>query len=123
MTNPMACGRPVLKLRQRDIILIPFPFSDLMGSKVRPALVISQDDYNGSHLDAVVVALTSNVSLSQYKILVISQDLESGRLPVDSAIRVDKPFSVLQSKTLKIQARVTEAKFAEVRTAIAALVG
>lgn len=52
-----------------------------------------------------------------------SQDFESGRLPVDSAIRVDKPFSVLRSKTLKIQARVTEAKFVEVRTAIAALVG
>ena len=112
-----------MKLRQRDIILISFPFSDLTGSKVRPALVISQDDYNGSHLDVVVVALTSNVSLSQYKILVISQDLESGRLPVDSAIRVDKPFSVLRSKTLKIQARVTEAKFAEVKAAIVALLG
>lgn len=121
--NPMACGKTVLKLRQRDIILIPFPFSDLTGSKVRPALMISHDDYNEIYLDAVVVALTSNVLPSQYKVLVTSQDLESGRLPVDSAIRVDKPFSVLQSKTLKIQARVTEAKFAEVRTAIAALVG
>jgi mRNA interferase MazF len=61
------CGRVVLKLSQRDIILIPFPFSDLAGTKVRPALVISNNGYNKNSLDAVVVALTSNLSLSLYQ--------------------------------------------------------
>lgn len=26
---------------QRDIVLIPFPYSDLTGSKQRPALIVS----------------------------------------------------------------------------------
>ena len=26
---------------QRDIILIPFPYSDLTGAKLRPALILS----------------------------------------------------------------------------------
>jgi mRNA interferase MazF len=83
-----AYGRVVLKLSQRDIILIPFPFSDLTGSKVRPALVISNDGYNGIYLDAIVVALNSNLTHSQYKILITHSDLERGRLPVDSAVRL-----------------------------------
>jgi mRNA interferase MazF len=120
-TSRTAYGRVVLKLSQRDIILIPFPFSDLTGSKVRPALVISNDGYNGIYLDAIVVALTSNLTHSQYKILITHSDLERGRLPVDSAVRCDKPFSVLQSKTLKVQARLTEEKFKAVQQAIATL--
>ena len=35
-----------MKVKQRDIILIKFPFSDLSGAKVRPALVISNNQYN-----------------------------------------------------------------------------
>jgi PemK-like, MazF-like toxin of type II toxin-antitoxin system len=60
-----------LKLSQRDIILIPFPFSDLAGTKVRSALVISSNEYNKTSLDAVVVALTSNLSPSLFKVLCI----------------------------------------------------
>ncbi len=120
--NQRVCGRVVLKLSQRDIILIPFPFSDLAGIKVRPALVISNDGYNKNSLDAVVVALTSNLSPSSYKVLVTYQDLDRGRLPVESAVRVDKPFSILQSKTLKVQARLNETKFKDVQQSIAMLI-
>ena len=111
-----------MKLSQRDIILIPFPFSDLAGTKVRPALVISNNGYNKNSLDAVVVSLTSNLSPSLYKVLVSHQDLDRGWLPVKSSVRVDKPFSILQSKTLKVQARLNETKFKDVQQSIAMLI-
>ncbi|NJM77115.1 MAG: type II toxin-antitoxin system PemK/MazF family toxin [Acaryochloridaceae cyanobacterium RU_4_10] len=111
-----------MKVNQRDIVLINFPFSDLSGAKVRPALVISNQTYNVKNLDTVVLALTSNLSASDYKIFVSNQDLESGQLPVKSAIRADKPFSVLQSKILKVQAKILVVKFDEVQTAIAQLI-
>ena len=119
--NQTGCGRVALKLSQRDIILIWFPFSDLAGSKVRPALVISNDIYNEGSLDAVVVALTSNTSRSPYKVVITHSDLEHGRLPVVSAVRCDKPFSVLRSKTLKVQGRLSEEKFKTVQQTIATL--
>jgi mRNA interferase MazF len=122
MKNLMGYGRNALKVNQKDIVLINFPFSDLSGAKVRPALVISNQGYNTKSLDTVVLALTSNLSTSNYKVFVSNQDLESGRLPVDSAIRVDKPFSVLQSKILKVQAKILWVKFDEVRAAIAQLI-
>jgi mRNA interferase MazF len=91
-------------------------------AKVRPALVISNQTYNVKNLDTVVLALTSNLSASDYKIFVSNQDLESGQLPVKSGIRADKPFSVLQSKILKVQAKILIVKFDEVQTAIAQLI-
>jgi len=32
-----------MKINQRDIILLPYPFSNLEGKKVRPALVVSNN--------------------------------------------------------------------------------
>ena len=118
----MDYGSSALNISQRDIILIPFPFSDLTGAKVRPALVISNNLYHANHLDAVVLALTSNLSTLEYKVLIEIQALSSGSLPVPSAVRVDKPFSVLQSKVLKIQAKITLAKFEEVKAVMAKLI-
>jgi mRNA interferase MazF len=57
-----------LKVKQREIILINFPFSDLTGAKVRPALVISNNPYNRTNLDTVVLAITSNLSPHPYRI-------------------------------------------------------
>lgn len=71
-----------MKVKQRDIILINFPFSDLTGAKVRPALVVSNDQYNRNNLDALVLAITSNLSPYSYKIFIENKDLERGSLPV-----------------------------------------
>ena len=111
----MDYGRNVLKVKQREIILINFPFSDLTGAKVRPALVISNNRYNQTNLDTVVLAITSNLSPHSYKVLIEMQDLENGSLPLKSATRVDKPFSVLQTKVLKIQSQITINKLEEVK--------
>ncbi len=43
-----------------DIVLVPFPFTDLTSTKKRPALVVSPDDYNAGS-DLVLAFLTSNV--------------------------------------------------------------
>lgn len=112
--NRMACGRSALTINQKNIILIPFPFSDLSGSKVRPALVVSNNIYNSQNLDIVVTAITSNLSPNSCKVFLDRDDLEYGFLPVKSAIRVDKPFSFLQEKVLKILGTITTQKLEEV---------
>jgi len=47
-------------LKQGDIVLIPIPFTDLTSTKRRPVIVISNDTYNQTTADIVVVAMTSN---------------------------------------------------------------
>ncbi len=44
-----------------DIILVPFPFTDLTTSKKRPALVISPDNYNRGQ-DLIIAFITSQLN-------------------------------------------------------------
>jgi mRNA interferase MazF len=44
-----------------DIILVPFPFTDLTTNKKRPALVISPVEYNKG-LDVIIMFITSNIN-------------------------------------------------------------
>jgi mRNA interferase MazF len=41
-----------------DIVLVPFPFTDLAATKKRPALIISNDLINGTN-DFIIVMITS----------------------------------------------------------------
>ncbi len=43
-----------------DILLVPFPFTDLRSSKNRPAIVVSSEAYAKDHPDLILIALTSH---------------------------------------------------------------
>ena len=59
-----------MKIQQRDIFLVPFPFSDLSQTKVRPVLILSKDTFNNSSQDVIVCSITSNIAKNPYKILI-----------------------------------------------------
>jgi mRNA interferase MazF len=82
-----------MMVNQRDVVLLRFPFSDLHGSKVRPALVISNDSYNSQSEDFIAAAITSNLKVHGHSIYLTDEDLERGRLIVNSKIKPDKIFS------------------------------
>lgn len=44
-----------------DVVLVPFPFTDQLGTKKRPAVVVSSLGYNASRRDIVIMAITSQV--------------------------------------------------------------
>lgn len=83
-------------ISQRDIVLLYFPFSDLQSPKVRPVIVLSNDRYNRRSEDFIAVPLTSNLKLRDYAVLITAKELESGKLIVDSKVKVDRVFSVSQ---------------------------
>jgi hypothetical protein len=45
-----------------DVVLVPFPFTNQLVSKKRPAVVVSGVTYNRARRDVVVMAITSQFS-------------------------------------------------------------
>lgn len=45
-------------LKRGDIVLLPYPFTDLSDTKARPAIVVSTDKFNNSNNDAVFLCIS-----------------------------------------------------------------
>ena len=88
----------MIRFKQRDIVLISFPFTDLSSSKQRPALVISSDKYNNSYDDLIIVAITSQIpaTLSFDEFLIPKDDLLIAGLPKVSLIKLGKIITIHQ---------------------------
>lgn len=108
---------------QRDILLVPVPFTDLTSAKQRPVLVLSCNDYNARSQDILVAAITSNVQPGVPGPLISSNDLEQGSLPLASRIRADKVYALSQSLVRKRYGRVTEKSYREFLAALDEVLG
>jgi mRNA interferase MazF len=77
------------KFVKGDVVVIPFPFSDLSQSKRRPALVLAvlQGD------DLILCQITSKSIKDNYAIPVDENDFESGSLNQESNIRPNRLFT------------------------------
>jgi mRNA interferase MazF len=90
---------PTTTYRRGDVVLIPFPFTDLTGSKQRPAVVLSSDTFNASHADVVLAAITSRIptTLSSGEIAISSADLGPCGLLKPSVVKTAKLMTIHQA--------------------------
>ncbi|MFH1442306.1 MAG: type II toxin-antitoxin system PemK/MazF family toxin [Candidatus Omnitrophota bacterium] len=51
----------MMKYKQGDMVLVDFGFSEGIGSKKRPALIISSDNYHKGRQEVIIAAITGNV--------------------------------------------------------------
>lgn len=72
-----------------DVIVAPFPFSDLTAAKKRPALVIAT--LTGD--DVLLCQITSKTVSDSYAIAITDADFVSGGLHQDSNIRPNRLFT------------------------------
>src|SRR3989344_6469219 len=79
-------------MNQGDLVLLKVPFTDLSSTKVRPAVVVSNDLLNSGE-DLVLVPVTSVIKDVPYSVLLEQTHLEQGNLIVSSRVRADKPFT------------------------------
>ena len=78
------------------IVLIPFPFTDLSTTKLRPALILYENNY-----DVVVAFISSKipVTLSPADFPLVKQHsgFAASGLKVDSVIKLDKIATVMKN--------------------------
>lgn len=83
-------------IEQRDLLLVPFPFSDQSGKKVRPVIIISNNEFNQHSDDIIVVGVTNNISQDCYSLPLLQNNLEEGILndlcciKVEHILKIDK---------------------------------
>lgn len=73
-----------------DVVVVPFPFTDLSTMKRRPALVIT--DLKGD--DIIICQITSRMSKDIYSITIDNNDFEKGGLNRKSNIRPNRLVTI-----------------------------
>ena len=104
-----------IQYKQGEIILVPFPYTNLVDIKQRPALVLSKNEDNERKEDLIVCAITSQLKESTESILITTENLEKWALPKQSAIKVSKIFSLDKNIIRKSFGKINEATLEEVK--------
>ena len=108
-------GKPVVG----EVVVLPFPQTNLQSGKRRPALVVA----NLMGDDLVLCQITSRARADGYSIPLASTDFMNGRLMVDSFIRSNRLFTVEKSVILYAAGKINDAKLDEVKAKIRQLYG
>ena len=98
------------RLIKGDIVVVPFPFSDLSNYKKRPALVITK--LKGD--DLILCQITSQNISDEYAITLNNEDLTIGNLKRKSNIRPNRIFTADGKIVLSKVGNLTESKMTEV---------
>lgn len=101
-----------------EVVVLPFPFSDLSASKRRPALVIAplQGD------DVILCMITSRAVKDSNAILLTSSDFVSGGLPRQSNVRPNRLFTADSHIILRSVGKLSDDKMKEVVNTIVKII-
>ena len=103
-------GKPIVG----EVVVLPFPQTNLQSGKRRPALVVA--DLRGD--DLILCQITSQSRDDEFSIKLTFADFESGRLALDSFIRPQRLFTVEQSVILYVSGKIKNTRLQEVKARI-----
>ena len=102
------------KFVKGDVVVTPFPFSDLRSLIKRPALIVA----NLKGEDLILCQITSKKHSDPYQILLEKKDFSNGSLSVDSFIKPSILFTLRTPIILYKIGKVNKNKINEVENKI-----
>lgn len=97
-----------------DVVVMPFPFSDLTTTKRQPALVVASLPGD----DVILCQITSQPAGNAYGVTLAAQDFASGGLNRTSTIRPERLFTADSHIILRSVGRIANAKLGDVISVI-----
>ncbi|MBS4007764.1 MAG: type II toxin-antitoxin system PemK/MazF family toxin [Clostridium sp.] len=94
------------KFVKGDVVVIPFPFSDLSYSKRRPALVLAGLKSD----DLILCQITSKEVKDAYSVSLMTDDFREGSLNLDSNIRPNRLFTADEKIVVYKAGAISETK-------------
>lgn len=110
--------------KRGEVILVKFPYSDMVRYKKRPALVVQDDSVETGLSQKVVVQITSNLNRTGETRVLVRKDSPDGqamRILTDSIIVADHLATVLPREIDKVIGHCT--CMPEVETALRRVLG
>jgi len=103
--------KPEAALRRGDVVLVPFPFTDLTTEKLRPAIIISVDPQKTDVVIAFISSVVSPARLSETDYLLTQDNPDFARtgLKKGSTFRMRKLLTIERSKIIRRLGRVSPA--------------
>lgn len=102
-----------------EIVMLPFPFTDLSSMKKRSVLVITPTDNRGDMLVAQITSKNGYLDAVQ----LVESDVFEGLLPKTSYVRSTKIMTVNQSIIVGRFGRLSLEKFNQLKLRVCAHVG
>ena len=104
--------------QQKELVLLPYPFSNQTGSKVRPAIIVSNDNFNKRCEDCVMIPLTTIIKDEPFSLIVNQDSLESGKLLKQSRVRIDKLFTIKKNLIIIKIGKINDKTFDKIKAEI-----
>ena len=96
-------------MKQGDIVVVTFPFSNLLQTKIRPAVVVCHTD--DKHKDVVLCLISSVVPPKLNKREILLEPSSLNNLRSKSVIKVYRIATVQQSKIISTIGLLSPAEF------------
>ena len=94
-----------------DIVLFPFPYTDLTNRKLRPCLVLSEEMGE----DILLCQITSQrIRKDRYCVAISQNQTIDGSLHIDSYIRANMIFTAIRTQILKKICMIKDKQYNEV---------
>lgn len=93
-------------MKNGEIVIINFPFTDLSSKKLRPALILSNEKFNKSK-NCILMGIYSKEGLEGFSVKLEQKDLISGKIKKTSFLRFQNIFTLEKRLIIK---RIAEIK-------------
>jgi len=110
--------RNTSRYEQGDVVVLELPFTDLVGSKLRPVVVINKEDLGN---DLIVLKVTGTPG--RFRIKLAQEDLVEGRLKKESYIDCSSIFTVNKGLIVKKVGKLGNEKVKDVLITIERIIG
>ncbi|MDA3836995.1 MAG: type II toxin-antitoxin system PemK/MazF family toxin [Nanoarchaeota archaeon] len=102
-----------------EVVLFPFPFTDLSERKLRPCLVISDEMEN----DLILCQITSKFSQKDNLVVELKKnDSIGGSLMLDSYIRCNMVFTASKDQITRVLCSIPKQKYSKVVEKITSII-
>lgn len=117
-----------MNVRRGEIVIVDYPYSDQIGRKVRPALVVQADAWNERLDNTILASITSSrnqksVDSTQYFINLATTNAQETGLRLNSVVQCNNLITYDQSRILSVIGSLSNIAMQEIDACLKAALG